>query len=288
MIRMKFADTAPYVRYARYMTVDKSTSLPDAVPCDGRFFYAVDGKGAIKVGDAIYEMAKGDLLFFGARTAYRILPAESSVIYLILNFDYTQDHSHVTSPIPPKSPSLFRDSDVIETVCFEDAPELSHPVHLKRKPEFLDKMTEIEREFSRKILYYEAVISKLLSEILIGCVREIKLQAFPDGYERVNGILKFIHENYGKRITNESLGERFGFHPNYISYLIKRYTGMPLHKYLLSVRLSHAVKLLDDGRATVGEIADRCGFCDIYYFSRVFKQQTGMSPLEYRGKKNIK
>ena len=288
MEKMTFSHISPFVRYARYMTVSRSTTLPHTIPCDNRLFYTIDGEGMIEVKGVAYEMTKGNLLLFSTGTEYKIHPANESVTYLILNFDYTNKFSSITTPIPPKALDSFKNEDMIEKICFEDTQELSAPVYLKKRLDLSDKMIEIEKEFSRKILHYDTKASHILSEILIDCIREIKLQAANDGYDVIDGILQFIHENYYQKLTNTSLGEKFGFHPNYISYLIKRYTGKPLHKYVLNVKISRAIGLLDDGRLSIGEIADECGFCDIYYFSRLFKQYMGISPLEYRGKKNVK
>ena len=279
MKKMSFSEIKPFVRYARYMEIEENTVLPHAIPCDSRLFYTLNGTGKVEVNGTSYQMTRGDTLIFGAGTEYRICPAENNVTYVILNFDYTFGHSHLSNPIPPKAPETFCNSDVIEQVCFEDVDELSLPVFFKKKLDFSDKMIEIERDFSRKILYFETKISNILSEILIDCVRELKLQTVPDGYERIDAILKYIHDNYSDKMSNISLGEKFGFHPNYISHLIKKYTGMPLHRYILHVKVSHAIEMLDGGQLSVGEIADRCGFCDIYYFSRLFKQYMGISPL---------
>ncbi|MBR2335898.1 MAG: helix-turn-helix transcriptional regulator [Clostridia bacterium] len=288
MKKTTFAHIYPYVRYARQMRVGKNTPLSPTVPCDNRLFYTLEGVGRLEADGTSYEMTKGDLILFSAGTKYRICPAEESVTYLILNFDYTSEHSSITTPIPPKSINAFRENDIIEEIFFDDIPELSLPVYLRKRLDVLDKMLEIEKEYSRKILHFETKISNVLSEILIDCVREIKLQTVSDGYEIIDEILQFIHDNYDKKLTNVLLGKKFSFHPNYISYLIKRYTGKPLHKYILNVKISHAIALLDEGRLSIGEISNHCGFCDIYYFSRLFKQYMGISPLEYRGKKNIK
>lgn len=288
MKKTSFCDIKPFVRYARYINLDKNSIYTYTIPCDNRLFYTVDGTGTLEANGNTYSMKKGDLIFFRAGTKYKINPADESVSYLVINFDYTSEHSSITTPVPPKAFDAFSEKDIIEEICFDDVPELSLPVYFKKRLDISDKITEIEREYSRKILHFETKTSNLLSEILIDCVREIKLQAISDGYEIIDDILQFIHDNYDKKLTNVSLGEKFRFHPNYISYLIKRYTGKPLHKYILNVKIAHAIDLLDEGRLSIGEIADRCGFCDIYYFSRLFKQYMGISPLEYRGKKNVK
>ncbi len=57
----------------------------------------------------------------------------------------------------------------------------------------------------------------------------------------------------------------------------------PTH-YMNSIRILHAQELLTTTRTKVTDISIQCGFSDIYYFSRFFKEWVGMSPTEYRGK----
>ena len=285
MKNMLFPEIKPFIRYARYVKINSETKRVHTYPCDARLFYTVDGEGEIEVDGTVYKMTKGDILIFNSGTKYCICPSQEGVNYLVLNYDYTSDHSCLHIPVPPKLCESFKESDIIESVSFDDADELSRPIFLKKKYDVSERLLEIEREFATKILYFETRISNILSEILVDCLRELRLQTVPDGYERINTILKFIHDNYNEKLTNLSLGEKFGFHPNYISFLIKSYTGTPLHKYIMNVRISHAIHMLDGGQTSIGEIAESCGFCDIFYFSRIFKQHVGLSPLEYRGKK---
>ena len=60
-------------------------------------------------------------------------------------------------------------------------------------------------------------------------------------------------------------------------------TGMALHQYALSARISEAQRLLADSDLPIKEIARRLGYRDLYYFSRQFKQQVGAPPREFRG-----
>lgn len=54
--------------------------------------------------------------------------------------------------------------------------------------------------------------------------------------------------------------------------------GVTPSKYITSKRLLHAEKLLSTGRYSVKEVAEKSGFCDVKYFSRVAKKEYGVSP----------
>lgn len=62
----------------------------------------------------------------------------------------------------------------------------------------------------------------------------------------------------------------------------RRHTGLPPHQYLLRLRLHKAQTLLSRSRMPVQEIAETAGFQSAYYFSRIFKARTGMTPGEWR------
>jgi two-component system response regulator YesN len=83
-------------------------------------------------------------------------------------------------------------------------------------------------------------------------------------------------------ISNESIGKEFGYHKNYVSGLLKQMTGIPLHRYVLHLRLMHAVQLIENTDLTVSEIADASGFYDVAYFSSYFKKHFGVTPTKYR------
>ncbi len=90
---------------------------------------------------------------------------------------------------------------------------------------------------------------------------------------------------FAEPLTNARIGEVFGYNPNYVGDLIKSAINYPLHKYIERVRLERAVDLLMTSDVSVGDIAELCGFCDIYHFSKTFKKRFGASPSSYRKNK---
>ena len=283
---MLFTEIKPFIRYARYMELEHESYYPKTKPCDARLFFAKEGSGSLYVDGRTYAMKKGDVLIFGAGCEYKICPGSPHITYVVLNFDYSYEHSDIKKPVAPKPTDEFTDNDIIECADFTDAEIFNEVVYLEGMHGIEKELEEIEREYSKKLLHYEVKISGLLIEVLTRCIRSALMVETPGGEERLEEIIKYIHENFNCDITNRSIGVLFGFHPNYISTLMRKYTGMPLHKYLLSVRIARSAELLGTTSMPVGEIAERCGFCDIYYYSRYFKESMGLSPHEYR-KKNI-
>ena len=67
-----------------------------------------------------------------------------------------------------------------------------------------------------------------------------------------------------------------------MSILFKKKFGVPCWQYMIDTRIEAAVRLTQSPGYTVKMIAEQCGFRDVYYFSRLFKKQMGVSPREYR------
>lgn len=83
-----------------------------------------------------------------------------------------------------------------------------------------------------------------------------------------------------------SLAEEWGYNPKYLSDLFRRRMNVGFSRYLKTVRIKHAVFLMDHGVASVKNVAYLCGFQDPLYFSKVFREEVGYSPTEYF-KKNL-
>ncbi len=94
-------------------------------------------------------------------------------------------------------------------------------------------------------------------------------------------IMQYMQENYA-RITLRSLAEHFNYSESYLSALIKSYYGRPFQALMTELRLKNAAKLLTSSSATVSEIVNAVGYTEKSHFFRVFKQQYGITPQEYR------
>ncbi|MNP75139.1 Arabinose operon regulatory protein [compost metagenome] len=78
------------------------------------------------------------------------------------------------------------------------------------------------------------------------------------------------------------MADHVGFSKNYLSNLFKQETGTTIWNYLLDVRMKKAREMLLNTDLKLYEIADRLGYSEQIYFSRMFKERYGLSPLEFK------
>lgn len=94
-------------------------------------------------------------------------------------------------------------------------------------------------------------------------------------------ILKYIHTNY-EDVTLDILSDKFNYHRNYLSHMIKKETGMTLSEHIQNVRLEKAKGLLTSTNQNILDISQNVGYTDVSYFNRIFKKIYNITPKEYR------
>ena len=95
-------------------------------------------------------------------------------------------------------------------------------------------------------------------------------------------LLEYIRANYEKPLSLYSIADEFNRSTPYISRLIKQTTGKNFTDLLTDLRIQKARELLKTSSYHVNEISHMVGYPNFRYFSRIFKQQTGMTPNDYR------
>ncbi|MGU3470148.1 helix-turn-helix domain-containing protein [Paenibacillus sp. D51F] len=95
-------------------------------------------------------------------------------------------------------------------------------------------------------------------------------------------VASHIHAHLAHDLTRTSLAETVFLNPDYMARLFKKETGMPLGTYIIQARLSEAKRLLQDTSLSVRAVADQVGYANDSHFSKLFKQETGCSPADYR------
>lgn len=95
-------------------------------------------------------------------------------------------------------------------------------------------------------------------------------------------VFNYINEHYLENICIRDISRKFNVNANYLSHLFKKEEGMAFTEYITDLRINYACTLLKTTRMPVAEVAEKTGFNDYYYFTRVFKKITGKTPTAFR------
>ena len=128
---------------------------------------------------------------------------------------------------------------------------------------------------SREI--YNWGISKLK-----GIIHNIQLNSKGSENVVIDRAKEYINDNYHTDISLEDVANHVFLSPAYFSRIFKKYCDENFSEYLLKLRINKATILLRNTQLKVYEIAEKSGFKTVKYFYKLFKQQTGLTPTEYR------
>ncbi len=129
-------------------------------------------------------------------------------------------------------------------------------------------------------------LSEVLDEIVAKSQKEIPAENDGEYRDVIYRIFSFVEEHFSEEdLSLTKVAEHIGLSPNHLSKVFKDETGQSFTKYLTDYRINVAKKMLDSSKKRSSEIAELVGYPDPHYFSSVFKKQTGLTPSQYRERK---
>lgn len=96
----------------------------------------------------------------------------------------------------------------------------------------------------------------------------------------VKHAIRYLQEHFTEELTVDQISEAVGFSKYYFCRGFKEVTGRTVMDYLNAIRTSHARHLLISGHFNVSESAQRSGFTNLSYFTRVYKRYMGRLPSQ--------
>ena len=100
-------------------------------------------------------------------------------------------------------------------------------------------------------------------------------------YVAIQDFYRILSEHYKDDLSVSMVSERRNVSDSSLRHLLRKSLGRTFNDILTDYRISLSKKLLKEGKLRVNEIADKVGYNDEKYFSRVFKKRVGVSPSDY-------
>lgn len=181
-------------------------------------------------------------------------------------------------------------------------PLLSQPLLITREnypaiyEDICNILIEIRNEyFSRNEFSELTICSHLLNLFVklganrlesINLFSNIRVYKQKEYIQKFNSVMDYIDSHYMDVLNLEDIASSIGFSKYHFSRLFKQYTGYTFCAYISRRRIKVAEELLEQPDLSITEIALQSGFPSISTFNRLFKQQKGCTPSEYREKNN--
>lgn len=146
--------------------------------------------------------------------------------------------------------------------------------------------TDLQSELFNQQIGYGTRINQLLDELLIVIARKLTSQNNPNtGFPQIfMNLEQALRENLAHQWTVEEMAAFVGLGTTTFTERVKKYSGFTPLNYLITIRISEAIKLLKRNDLNVTEISLDTGFYSSQHFSTTFKKLTGYTPSDFRKK----
>ena len=238
-----------------------------------QIIYVTGGSATVRIDDRTFVAAPGTVVLFSR--------FENHAVFANTD-DYQRYVLEIASHIPISNPNGYQ----LFSILYNRPEGFSNLIELSKDRQEIETIIhKLTREHSAPSLFSDEMKDLLIQQLLISLFRHFP-ENFPQFnenlFEIVYQIQKKIETQYQSCITLTSLAEEYNISISYLSHTFKKVTGSSVIDYLMSCRLAAAKQYLAKTSHGIGEIVELCGFSDNSNFSRFFKQNTGVSPSQFR------
>lgn len=241
--------------------------------------YVQKGTMCYKVNHMVYHLKEGDIVFNNSGALHSgTMENQKDCAYIPVTFDSRLIYGFFQSTVNSKYVDPVIQDSMLPAICIDQ----SEPWH-KPFREYLLRIIDLDE---KKPDFYELDITICLQSMWRLLLEHITYepQASKENsleYDRIKKILSYIEENYQNKITLNDIAGHIHLCESECTRLFKRHMNTTLFAFLQEYRIERSLEFLQDDQP-VSAVADKAGFSDPNYYSKVFAKIKGCSPREYR------
>lgn len=262
-------------------------------------YYIISGELYIKEAATQYTLSRGDYLILEPNiehTGYK----SSCCHYFYVHFrdegmskvPEINENELLEKMVSVRKESL--ESDIYKGYNDKDSKcYLPKRYHLNQEDRFNELLYRANSDFYMKTEHYKSSAACQFLNFLIKAGQEFADDqiskggsSWPKAYAKVNQIKKFLETNYKLKITSSLIESEFEMSYDYLNKVFHKFEGFSIYNYLNLVRINKAKEYIQTTDMKYSEIACHIGIDDPFYFSKLFKKYTGLSPSQYWQKYN--
>lgn len=269
------------VVYAYYDRADMMETTPhmlnDIHPlCE--IMYVNEGNMSIQTEDGLIRVGQKQFVWIDANVQHWNMRFDDGLCSM-MNIEYQYEATHKCAP---SLKDLVKCNDALR--------------QMMQKPCRTMVLTDLDRTIYRlmkeivllansTLAEAEKLCSLLCTQVVLETARlyaKGRASCEPISNRYVLHALEIMHRDYPEPLTAASIAKRLHIQPTYLHRLFKEHTVYTMNEHLQRIRIQRAKELLTTTNMNLLEIAFAIGISSQQYFTRLFKQLEGCSPLEYR------
>ena len=241
--------------------------------------YVRKGTMCYKVNNLVYHLKEGDIVFNNSGALHSgTMENQEDCAYIPVTFDSRLIYGFFQSTINSKYVDPVIQDSMLPAICIDQSESWHKPFREyllriialdEKKPDFYELDITICLQSMWRLLLEHITYEPQVS-------RENSLE-----YDRIKKILSYIEENYQNKITLNDIAGHIHLCESECTRLFKRHMNTTLFAFLQEYRIERSLEFLQDDQP-VSAVADKAGFSDPNYYSKVFAKIKGCSPREYR------
>lgn len=242
---------------------------------DIELLYGIAGELAVNVSEEKYILRQGDILFISPEELHSYSPITEQVEYHAAVFDASMFQFKGTHFLEQD----FTSPIINGTLKF---PRMLHHGH-----KYYDVICPIVHQLFNEHITSKTLIFADLTMLFCMLLEYSLLDNISDeaSYKKSEDVkmcIKYMEANHTRKITLAELADLVHMSPNYFCNYFKKQTGISPFTQLNYIRINHAAKLLRKSDDSIVDIAENCGFENVSFFIRKFKEIQGCTPSVYR------
>lgn len=233
-------------------------------------YFLVKGEREYFIEDAFFKIQEGDLVLIPRGQLHRTggKGATRFLVYFSDAFLARFFTPAATGNLLKGGPTVFRPDDALRD---------------RLGVIFNTLLTEYHKLGGTLDTEKDVVLAGLLYEILFSMLHTNNAYVAEEYADaRVAQVIKYINDNYGRITDIDQIATHFFISKYHLCRIFSKNLGIPLITYLNTIKIREACRMMKHGHSNLTEIAMACGFNSSSYFCKVFKNEKGVSPTEYK------
>lgn len=260
------------------------------IPNDWILYVIMDGSMKIREEKQEYLLSRGDVIILSPGKCHYGLPVNDVVRYCYIHFywDTLEELSLTPTDYQERKMSLQKKL-MTEMGSIPQTDMLLLPKRFHLSPGIFEEVTEDIHQLlylSKSFLPHQQSMNDcLFLMILLKLSRAEVNQTLPKTNDSLISslpVIAYLKEHHREKLNSRQLEKHFHHNFDYMNRKFKESTGTTIFQFLEKYRIEESKKMLASQRFSVNEIAESLGFCNAFYFSRVFKKHENITPSEYK------